>query len=70
MSGIDWLLYVLVVACAGVGLAYGLTTRRLVLAEAAGSVADLHALLGAAGIATPVVLVGHSYGGLVARLVE
>ena len=37
MSGIDWLLYVLVVACAAVGLAYGLTTRRLVLAEAAGS---------------------------------
>ena len=37
MSGVDWLLYVLVVACAGVGLAYGLTTRRLVLAEAAGS---------------------------------
>ena len=37
MSGVDWLLYVLVVACAAVGLAYGLTTRRLVLAEAAGS---------------------------------
>ena len=37
MSGVDWLLYVLVVACAGVGLAYGLTTRRLVLAEGAGS---------------------------------
>ncbi len=35
---------------------------------AADSVADLHALLGAAGIATPVVLVGHSYGGLVVRL--
>lgn len=27
---------------------------------------DLHALLGAAGIAAPVVLVAHSYGGLVA----
>ena len=38
MTGVDWLLYVLVVACAGVGLAYGLTTRRLVLAEGAGSV--------------------------------
>jgi K(+)-stimulated pyrophosphate-energized sodium pump len=37
MSGVDWLLYLLVVACAAVGLAYGLTTRRLVLAEAAGS---------------------------------
>ena len=35
---------------------------------AANSVADLHALLAAAGIATPVVLVGHSYGGLVVRL--
>lgn len=30
--------------------------------------ADLHALLGAAGVARPIVLVGHSYGGLVARL--
>jgi K(+)-stimulated pyrophosphate-energized sodium pump len=37
MSGVDWVLYLLVVACAAVGLAYGLTTRRLVLAEAAGS---------------------------------
>jgi pimeloyl-ACP methyl ester carboxylesterase len=35
---------------------------------AADSVADLHALLGTAGIATPVMLVAHSYGGLVARL--
>lgn len=35
---------------------------------AADAVADLHALIAAAGIATPVVLVGHSYGGLVARL--
>jgi pimeloyl-ACP methyl ester carboxylesterase len=32
------------------------------------AVADLHALLAAAGVATPVVLVGHSYGGLVVRL--
>ena len=32
------------------------------------AVADLHALLSAAGIATPLVLVGHSYGGLVVRL--
>jgi K(+)-stimulated pyrophosphate-energized sodium pump len=37
MSGVDWVLYVLVVACAAVGLVYGLTTRRLVLAEASGS---------------------------------
>jgi pimeloyl-ACP methyl ester carboxylesterase len=31
-------------------------------------VADLHALLGAAGIAPPYLLVGHSFGGLHARL--
>src|SRR5262245_14170105 len=35
---------------------------------AADSVADLHALVAAAGIATPFVIVGHSYGGLVIRL--
>ena len=29
---------------------------------------DLHALLAAAGLAGPVVVVGHSYGGMVARL--
>jgi pimeloyl-ACP methyl ester carboxylesterase len=33
---------------------------------ARGDVADLHELLAAAGIATPVVMVGHSYGGLIA----
>jgi len=32
------------------------------------AVADLHALVAAARIATPFVLVGHSYGGLIARL--
>ena len=32
------------------------------------AVADLHALLKAAGEARPLVLVGHSYGGLVVRL--
>lgn len=32
------------------------------------AVADLHALIGAAKIATPFVIVGHSYGGLVVRL--
>jgi K(+)-stimulated pyrophosphate-energized sodium pump len=37
MSGVEWVLYVLIVACGGVGLAYGLTTRSLVLAEPAGS---------------------------------
>jgi len=34
----------------------------------ANSVADLHALVAAAGIETPFVIVGHSYGGLVVRL--
>jgi pimeloyl-ACP methyl ester carboxylesterase len=32
------------------------------------AVADLHALLGAAGVPGPYVLVGHSYGGIVSRL--
>ena len=32
------------------------------------AVADLHALLTAAGEAKPYVLVGHSYGGLIVRL--
>lgn len=32
------------------------------------AVADLHALVGSAGIDTPFVIVGHSYGGLVVRL--
>ena len=34
----------------------------------AASAADLHALVGAAAIETPFVIVGHSYGGLVVRL--
>ncbi|HEY8168726.1 MAG: alpha/beta fold hydrolase [Candidatus Limnocylindrales bacterium] len=34
--------------------------------DAASDAADLHELLGVAGIDGPVVLVGHSYGGLVA----
>ncbi|MGH6919590.1 MAG: hypothetical protein ACREJ0_18010, partial [Geminicoccaceae bacterium] len=37
MSGVEWILYVLIVACGGVGLAYGIATRGLVLAEPAGS---------------------------------
>ncbi|MGH6918486.1 MAG: sodium/proton-translocating pyrophosphatase, partial [Geminicoccaceae bacterium] len=37
MSGVDWVLYLLIVACGVVGLAYGVTTRKLVLAEASGS---------------------------------
>lgn len=32
------------------------------------SASDLHALVAVAGIATPFVIVGHSYGGLVVRL--
>lgn len=32
------------------------------------AVADLHALMAAAHIATPFVIVGHSYGGFIARL--
>jgi pimeloyl-ACP methyl ester carboxylesterase len=35
---------------------------------AAGSVHDLHALLEAAGVPGPYVLVGHSYGGMLVRL--
>ena len=35
---------------------------------AADATADLHALMAAAGIATPAVLVAHSYGGVIARL--
>jgi K(+)-stimulated pyrophosphate-energized sodium pump len=37
MSGVEWFLYVLILACGGVGLAYGLNTRSLILAEPAGS---------------------------------
>src|SRR5919108_499060 len=37
MTGVDWLLYVLILICAGVGLAYGVLTRQMVLAEADGT---------------------------------
>ncbi len=37
MSGLQWFLYLLVIACGGAGLAYGVITRRLVLAEPAGN---------------------------------
>ncbi len=37
MSGVDWFLFVLILACGGVGLAYGVTTRQQVLAEPAGT---------------------------------
>ena len=37
MSGLEWFLYLLVIACGGAGLAYGVITRGLVLAEPAGN---------------------------------
>ncbi|HMU52114.1 MAG TPA: sodium/proton-translocating pyrophosphatase, partial [Geminicoccaceae bacterium] len=37
MSGLEWFLYLLVIACGGAGLAYGVVTRGLVLAEPAGN---------------------------------
>ena len=37
MSGLEWFLYILVIACGGAGLAYGVITRGLVLAEPAGN---------------------------------
>jgi K(+)-stimulated pyrophosphate-energized sodium pump len=37
MSALEWVFYALVVACGVAGLAYGMTTRRLVLALPAGS---------------------------------
>ena len=51
-----------------IGLCVGLTLLAallLVLSSPARSVADLHALLAAAGESGPVVLVGHSWGGTV-----
>jgi K(+)-stimulated pyrophosphate-energized sodium pump len=37
MSGLEWILYVLVIACGFAGLAYGVVTRKLVLAMPAGT---------------------------------
>ena len=37
MAGVDWVLYLLILACGAVGLAYGVTTRKLVLAEPSGT---------------------------------
>ena len=37
MSGLEWFLFVFVVACGGAGLAYGVVTRKLVLAMPAGN---------------------------------
>jgi pimeloyl-ACP methyl ester carboxylesterase len=57
-------------------LVYGgevtLTTRSTPVLEmprpANAAVADLHALIAATGLPTPVILVAHSFGGLLARL--
>ena len=37
MSGVDWFLFLLILACGGVGLAYGMATRGAVLAQASGN---------------------------------
>src|SRR5919205_1983482 len=37
MSGLEWVLYVLVILCGGAGVAYGVQTRQLVLAMPAGN---------------------------------
>ena len=48
----------------------GRSTKPRPAASAADHAAELHELLEAAGIPRPVLLVGHSYGGLVALLVS
>lgn len=48
-----------------------LTTRSTPVTQprtAGAAVRDLHALVGAAGLTTPIVIVAHSFGGLLARL--
>ncbi len=37
MSGVDWFLFLLILACGCVGLAYGMATRSMVLAQASGN---------------------------------
>ena len=37
MSGLEWFLFVVVIACGGGGLAYGVVTRNAVLAMPAGN---------------------------------
>ncbi|MDH3662706.1 MAG: sodium/proton-translocating pyrophosphatase, partial [Alphaproteobacteria bacterium] len=37
MQPVDWFLFLLVLACGGVGLAYGVMTRSVVLAQASGN---------------------------------
>jgi pimeloyl-ACP methyl ester carboxylesterase len=55
-------------ACVYDRAGYGFSDPSARAGTAANAVDDLHALLRKAGIATPVTLVGHSYGGLVSQL--
>lgn len=55
-------------ACVYDRAGYGFSDPATRPGTAANAVDDLHALIGAAHLPTPVILVGHSYGGLVAQL--
>jgi pimeloyl-ACP methyl ester carboxylesterase len=55
-------------ACVYDRAGYGFSDPPRRSGTAAHAVADLHALLGAARIAAPIVLVGQSYGGRIAQL--
>jgi len=55
-------------ACVYDRAGYGFSDPPARPGTAANAVDDLHALVKAAGLKTPVILVGHSYGGLVAQL--
>jgi pimeloyl-ACP methyl ester carboxylesterase len=55
-------------ACVYDRAGYGFSDPAVRAGTAANAVEDLHALIRAAHLPTPVVLVGHSYGGLVSQL--
>lgn len=55
-------------ACVYDRAGYGFSDPSSRPGTAGHAVADLHALLGAAHVAAPIVLVGHSYGGRIAQL--
>jgi pimeloyl-ACP methyl ester carboxylesterase len=55
-------------ACAYDRAGYGFSDAATRPGTAANAVDDLHALIKAAHLPTPVILVGHSYGGLVSQL--
>ena len=55
-------------ACVYDRAGYGFSDRAVRRGTAANAVEDLHALIHAAHLPMPVVLVGHSYGGLVSQL--